>query len=94
MVLGVLLASGGFGRRDGLAFFLAIGAWAVARAAIASTWLDPVAIGPLRAAQVLALVVAIGCVLAAVAARRAPVRAAFVPDPGPQWPDPETRPRL
>ena len=94
VVLGVLLASGGFGRRDGLAFFLGIGAWALARAAIASTWLDQSGIGSLRAAQALALVVAVGCVVGAVAARRAPVRAAVVPDPAPQWPDPETRPRF
>jgi phosphatidylglycerol:prolipoprotein diacylglycerol transferase len=47
-------------RPDGRAFLIAIGMWALGRAVVASTWRDPVAIGPFRLEQVLDLGVAAG----------------------------------
>ncbi len=90
-------AAGAFRRRDGTAWLVAIGGWAAARFAIAATWRDPVAVGPLRVEQVIALLVVVGCVAAAVLARR-PVRrrraAVAGTGPEPHWPDPETRPHF
>lgn len=42
-------------RGNGAALFIAIGLWAGARAAVASTWRDPVAVGPFRVEQLLLL---------------------------------------
>jgi hypothetical protein len=50
-------------RPDGRLFLLALGMWAMVRAVVASTWRDPVAFGPLRAEQVIGLVVAVGSAL-------------------------------
>jgi phosphatidylglycerol:prolipoprotein diacylglycerol transferase len=47
-------------RPDGRAFLIAVGMWALGRAVVASTWRDPVAIGPFRLEQVLDLGVAAG----------------------------------
>jgi phosphatidylglycerol:prolipoprotein diacylglycerol transferase len=61
-------------RPDGRAFLIAIGAWVLARALVAATWRDPVALGPFRLEQVLDLAVAAGSaillVLFLVRARR------------------------
>src|ERR1700675_64742 len=40
-VLAVILMLGGFGRRDGRLFFVAIGLWATARALVSTTWRGP-----------------------------------------------------
>ena len=64
VVLGVvLLASGSLRRVPGAAFLAGITLWAVARLAVAFTWRDPQVVGPLSADQVIAIVIAIGCVL-------------------------------
>jgi phosphatidylglycerol---prolipoprotein diacylglyceryl transferase len=60
-------------RPDGRLFALAIAGWAIGRAIVASTWRDPVVAGPLRAEQVIDVVVAIGSLglsFALIAARR------------------------
>ena len=63
-------------RSDGRLFLLAVAGWAVARAVVASTWRDPVVLGPLRAEQVIDLVVAAGAIallgVTAARSRRAP----------------------
>jgi len=53
-------------RPDGRAFLIAIGAWALGRAVVATTWRDPVASGPFRLDQILDLATALGaaCLLA------------------------------
>jgi len=48
---------------DGRAFFLALAAWCVVRFAVATTWRDPLAAGPLRAEQVIAAIVGVGSVV-------------------------------
>jgi len=60
-------------RPDGRLFLLALAGWAIGRAIVASTWRDPVVAGPLRAEQVIDVVVAIGSLGLAfvlIAARR------------------------
>jgi phosphatidylglycerol---prolipoprotein diacylglyceryl transferase len=47
-------------RPDGRLFLLALGGWAIGRAVVASTWRDPVVVGPLRAEQAIDVAVAIG----------------------------------
>jgi prolipoprotein diacylglyceryltransferase len=58
---------GVFRRRNGAAFFLAVGLWAAARAGVAATWRDPAVLGPLSAAQLLAIAIAAICALFVVA---------------------------
>jgi phosphatidylglycerol:prolipoprotein diacylglycerol transferase len=53
-------------RPDARLFLLALGGWAAVRFAVASVWRDPVAIGPLRAEQAIALAVAGGSLAGAV----------------------------
>jgi prolipoprotein diacylglyceryltransferase len=48
-------------RTDGRAFFIAVGAWAIARAIVVTTWRDPVTIGPFRTEQLIDLAIAAGC---------------------------------
>lgn len=58
--------------RDGRLFLAGLGLWALARAVVASTWRDPLVVGPLRAEQVIDLVVAAGAsVVALLLARSA-----------------------
>ena len=56
------MAIGLFARRTGAAFLLGIALWAVARAAVASTWRDPAVVDPLgiplRMEQVICLAIA------------------------------------
>jgi phosphatidylglycerol:prolipoprotein diacylglycerol transferase len=60
--------------RNGAILFLALGLWAVVRIGVATTWRDPVVVGPLRMEQALALAVlavaAIGLVQRVTVARR------------------------
>jgi phosphatidylglycerol:prolipoprotein diacylglycerol transferase len=92
-----LLSAGAFARRDGRAFLVALAAWALGRTIVAGTWRDPAVLGPLRADQVLSLLLAAGCIAAMAltprldGAARAAARAA---GGEPKWPDPETRPRF
>lgn len=61
-----LMAVGIFRRRNGAAFFLALGLWALARAIVASTWREPAVVGSLSAAQLIAIGIAAGCALLVV----------------------------
>jgi prolipoprotein diacylglyceryltransferase len=101
-VLALVTLLGGFGRRDGRLFFVAIGLWAVARALVSTTWRDPVVAGGLGAGGLIAVVIAAGCavglVVVTLRSRGAPsdAPAGGAPGAGPQieWPDPEARPRF
>ncbi len=53
-----LVASGVFRGRNGGAFLLGLGLWAIARALVAFTWRDPQVIGPLNMDQVISIVIA------------------------------------
>ena len=96
-----LLAAGRFWRGTGAAFVVGIGLWAAARAAVATTWRDPAVLGPLNADQVIAIGIATVAALAFVAQwaarvlrRRRAQRPAQRPGRGPDWPEPERRPRF
>jgi phosphatidylglycerol:prolipoprotein diacylglycerol transferase len=98
-VLIVALILGAFRRRDGSAFFTAIGLWAVARAFVSTTWRDPVLTGGLNAGALVAIGIAVGCAMALLilaARRRQPATLADPADGGLDvtWPDPEARPRF
>jgi phosphatidylglycerol---prolipoprotein diacylglyceryl transferase len=93
------LLFGGFRRRDGRLFFVGIGLWAIARAAISTTWRDPVVVAGLPAGGLIAVAIAAGCaltVLVLVARGRGSVDDADAAGSQPDlaWPDPETRPRF
>jgi phosphatidylglycerol---prolipoprotein diacylglyceryl transferase len=60
-------------RRDGAALFAAVGLWGIARFAVAFTWRDPVAVGPLRVEQVMLLVLVGLSVIGLVERRGAPL---------------------
>ena len=92
----VLMATslGAFRARDSSRLLIAIALWAVVRAAVSTTWRDPIIVGPLPVGGVLALVIAAGTIVTAIVVgawlpRKArAARAAAQP----AWPDPETRP--
>jgi phosphatidylglycerol:prolipoprotein diacylglycerol transferase len=65
LVVGLASLLGPLRRADGRLFLLALAGWAVARAIVASTWRDPVVIGPLRAEQAIDIAVAIGSIVLA-----------------------------
>jgi prolipoprotein diacylglyceryltransferase len=104
-----LVAAGVFRGRNGGAFLLGLGLWAIARGLVASSWRDPQVIGPLNMDQVISIVIA-AVSLALVAliggvstargrrAEASPSGDAAGGGPGddgePTWPDPETRPRI
>jgi phosphatidylglycerol:prolipoprotein diacylglycerol transferase len=67
-------------RRDGAALYAALGLWAIARFVVAFTWRDPVVAGPLRAEQVLLLLVAIVAAAGLFERRRAPLQAPIMPE--------------
>lgn len=62
-------------RRDGGALFAAVGFWAVARFLVAFTWRDPTILGPLRAEQLLAIVLGAIAIVGLVERLRAPLAA-------------------
>ena len=104
-IMATLLALGAFARRTGTAFLVGIALWAVARAGVASTWKDPLVLGPLRMEQVVCLGIAIGALvlLAVESARRrwgggagsgGSAGARPSPEGEPAWPDPSSRPRI
>jgi phosphatidylglycerol---prolipoprotein diacylglyceryl transferase len=74
VVLGLLSALGVGRRRSGAALFLAVALWAIARIAVASTWRDPLAVGPLRMDQALAMLVLVLSVVGFAWRSRTPVR--------------------
>ena len=98
-VLTVALMAGAFRQRDGRFFFVAVALWSVARALVSTTWRDPVVAAGLNAGGLIAMGIALGCVLVllviSVRARRAEATATAKPaDPRVElrWPDPEAGP--
>ncbi len=66
IVIGLASVIPSLRRADGRLFLLALAGWAVGRAIVASTWRDPVVVGPLRAEQAIDAVVAVGSVALAL----------------------------
>jgi prolipoprotein diacylglyceryltransferase len=66
-------------RRDGAAMFVALGLWAVARFLVAFTWRDAQVLGPLRADQLLSLIVLAVAVAGFLERSRAPLQSAVEP---------------
>jgi prolipoprotein diacylglyceryltransferase len=62
-VLALVLMVGGFGRRDGRFFYVAIGLWALARTAVSTTWRDPVLVAGVPPGGVIAAGIVVGCIL-------------------------------
>jgi len=86
---------GAFGRRDGRLFFVGIGLWALVRAAISTTWRDPIVAAGLEAGGIIALGIATGCLAALLyltVRRRRPASSGDTP-PEVRWPDPAVPPR-
>ena len=75
-VLAVLSRWDVIARRDGAAFFVAIGLWALARFAAAFTWRDPAVAGPLSAEQVMLLILVALAVIGVFERSRAPLQGA------------------
>jgi phosphatidylglycerol:prolipoprotein diacylglycerol transferase len=90
------LLGGAFRRRDGRLFFAGIGLWAIARAAVSTTWRDQVVAAGLPAGGWIAVAIALGCVLAilVITVQRRRADGDEAPQDGLAWPDPETRPRF
>jgi prolipoprotein diacylglyceryltransferase len=98
-LLMVILAAGGFRRRDGRALLIAIAGWALVRTVVSTTWRDPVTVGPLGAAGWFSLALAVGCLVATAvitvrSARDAANTSGAAAKADPAWPDAETRPRF
>lgn len=82
VLLGVLVVgrSGPLRNADGRRFLAALGGWAVVRLVVASFWRDALVAGPLRAEQVMDLVVLAGSLVLLVAVtRRRPATIAETP---------------
>ena len=99
VVLMFLHAAGVFRRRDGTMFPVGIALWAIARAAVATTWRDATVLGPLRAEQVIDICLAIACLgIALTVPRLRPMKAGGTDRRAasgePDWPDPASRPRF
>jgi phosphatidylglycerol---prolipoprotein diacylglyceryl transferase len=63
-------------RRDGAAFFVATGLWALSRFGVAFTWRDPAVVGPLRAEQVMLLILVALALVGLIERSRAQVQGA------------------
>lgn len=61
VALAGMLAIPAIRRPDGRALLFAIGAWAMARSIVSTTWRDPVTVGPLRTEQFICLLIVAGC---------------------------------
>lgn len=76
LVLAIVVLLGRFGplrATDGRRFLVALGGWVVVRLVVASFWRDALVAGPLRAEQVMDLIVLVGVLVLLVAvARRRP----------------------
>jgi prolipoprotein diacylglyceryltransferase len=100
-ILTVAVLLGAFRGRDGRLFFVAIGLWAIVRAAVSTTWRDPVVAAGLTAAGLISVGIAVGCALMLViltvrgpATDSPPAGSDDAQPDGLAWPDPETRPRF
>jgi phosphatidylglycerol:prolipoprotein diacylglycerol transferase len=93
-VLALALIAGGFARRDGRLFFVAVGLWAVARAAVSTTWRDPTVLAGLGMGGVAALGIAAACAVGVIwlTLRARAGDAADGPRADLSWPEPEARP--
>ncbi len=99
LLLGLVLAlgAGAFATRDSRLFLAGLGGWAALRAVVSITWRDPAAVAGLRAATVIAAVIAIGAGVAWVVVRRRSPSPTDAPAGAPHdvtWADPEARPRF
>lgn len=84
-----LLSAGAFSRRDGLAFVVGVGLWAIGRLLVASWWRDSLAAGPLRADQLISIAILAGCVGLFALLRRRPEHHEPAGDEDElRWPDP------
>ena len=95
VLLVLALAAGAFQARDGRLYFLALSAWALARAAVSTTWRDPAIAWQLNAGSLIAIGTAVG---AMVAFTIVVLRAARAPSSAPgerevSWPDRGLNPR-
>ena len=61
ILIGALLLVGRFRDQDGRVYFAAISLWALGRTEAGFLWRDNVVFGPFRAAQFIALLIAVGC---------------------------------
>ncbi len=109
LVVIVLLALGVFRGRNGGAFLLGLGLWAIVRALVAVTWRDPQVVGPLNLDQVISIAIAtvslaLMALIGGVSTARGRRAAASAGDDTagdsagasgePTWSDPESRPRI
>jgi phosphatidylglycerol---prolipoprotein diacylglyceryl transferase len=98
LVLTVARAAGAFAAHDGRLLVVAIGGWAVIRAAASTTWRDPIAAAGLNVGGLVAGAIAIGAGIAYVvmSRRRSGAGATTSMDDGRDvaWADPEARPRF
>ena len=69
VVLGLAIRAGAFGRRNGSALLIALALWALVRALAILTWRDATVLGPLRAEQLVMVVVIAGSFVAMVRIR-------------------------
>lgn len=93
VALTLALLAGAFSTRDGRLFFAGVGLWAIARAAISTTWRDDDVLAGLPAGGLIAVAIALGCAVAValITVQRRRTEAGPRPDDV-AWPDPETRP--
>ncbi len=93
-VVALLLVTGRFRARDGRAFLVALGLWAVGRFVVAFTWRDGPVLGPIRADQLVSLAIAAGCLVGWWLATRATRRGRAAADAEAdaraslRWPEP------
>ena len=71
-------------RRDGAALYVALGLWAIVRFGVAFTWRDPLVAGPLRADQLLSLLLLALAVAGIVERSRAPFLTVDLADGAPE----------
>jgi phosphatidylglycerol:prolipoprotein diacylglycerol transferase len=74
------LTRGALTRADGRVFVVGLALWSVGRAVVASTWRDPNLVGPLRAEQLIDLVVILACVVVIALLARRPLELADEPE--------------
>jgi prolipoprotein diacylglyceryltransferase len=74
------LTRGALTRPDGRVFVVGLALWSVGRAVVASTWRDPNLVGPLRAEQLIDLVVILACVVVIALLARRPLELADEPE--------------